>query len=696
MPLNLRQKLGRALIKSGGDINWFVNFLQLAAEEDNAEGIQVASVYSKVAWANIAISIRARNIARADFDLYRGNGDTEVEEGPEWDLFHKSRYGRTGVWEQTEGWRCLRGEAIWIINWDKVGSFPRDIVIVDPMQMSHAVDKRAPWVVTAWEYTPLKIPFAPEEVIHFPMWTPNNMVRGESPFAALSDEVSQEYQAAKGLNRLLSNNSIPGGVITIPGDEMDGEAAQRMIERWEKRHKGQSRAGRVAVLGSGATYQRISLSPQEMQSMEARGWNRETILAKLGIPHAAAMIKDATSTLSGKDTAEQMKALWQLTLIPELKYFEDKVNNDLFKRWKIPITCEFDLSDIYELQTDEDALSNRLRLDVQAGVMTQNEAREIRGMEPVEWGNVWWAPMSLTPVENAIKEEPPALEPSNAPDKPKMENQEPKTVSAFFEKARVLYTKEYRDAHWKSQIDKWERIEIQYAKAIKAWGYGLRQRFLASRTRSVKDEFSPDMIVDIPEGEWAEEDAELQRLSKKYFGMAMDATETQVRDLFKDLGMEISFSIYDTRAVQLLQRRVTKVKDITATMQKQLRGVLGDGISGGWSEEEVANAIRDKFNVLQNRAPTIARTEIGNVINDSRMESFKYVGFEKHEWLSAKDEMVRSPDADPPSPFDHRIDGEEVHIGSPFSNGLLYPNDPSGEAGNVINCRCLTLPTPKD
>ncbi len=509
---------------------------------------------------------------------------------------------------------------------------------------------------------------------------------------ALSYEVSQEYQSSKGISNLLANNSVPGGVITIPGDEMGEEQAQRMIEKWEKRHKGQSRAGRVAVLGSGATYQRISLSPQELQTMEMRGWNRETILAKLGIPHAAAMIKDATSTLSGKDTAEQMKALWQLTLIPELKYFEDKVNNELFKRYKVALSCEFDLTDIYELQVDKEALSNRLRLDVAAGILTQNEAREECGMDPVEWGDVWWAPMSLTPVENAIKEEPilpeESMFPPKKPGKPDDE-EEPKALSALFEKARTLYTKEYRDAHWKATIDKWERIEVQYAKAIKTWGYNLRSHILGYVAHAYKPEAKMSADPDFTGFEWDQEERVLRDVSKKYFGMAMDATNEEMKRLFKDLGLEMgfSFNIWDTRAVQLLQMRVDKVKDITDTIRKELRGVLGDAISSGWSEDETADAIRGKFNIVQNRAPTIARTEIGNVINDSRFESFKYVGFGSTEWLSAKDDRVRPG---------HDIDGEEAPLGQRFSNGLRYPNDPDGEPENVINCRCLTLPVPKD
>jgi len=118
-----------------------------------------------------------------------------------------------------------------------------------------------------------------------------------------------------------------------------------------------------------------------------------------------------------------------------------------------------------------------------------------------------------------------------------------------------------------------------------------------------------------------------------------------------------------------------------------LRVVIGDALEGGWTEQELADKIeagfKTQFNITQNRAQYIARTELGGVINESRNEAFKEVGIQKHEWLSAHDARVRET---------HRIDGQIRTIGERFSNGLLYPNDPSGPPEEIINCRCLALP----
>ena len=65
-------------------------------------------------------------------------------------------------------------------------------------------------------------------------------------------------------------------------------------------------------------------------------------------------------------------------------------------------------------------------------------------------------------------------------------------------------------------------------------------------------------------------------------------------------------------------------------------------------------------------------------------------GFEKHEWMTAIDEMTRDGNN---SDFDHKsCDGQVVAIGKRFSSGLKYPQEDGGAAGNVINCRCETIP----
>ena len=707
----IRQRVGDFITgrkTSGGGANWFLNFLQIAEEEDSAAGgVTIANAYKTVAWVNIAISSRARNLARAPFKLY--SGDTEVEDGPVYELFRK--HG-AALWESTEGWRCIRGEAIWILNWGgaaRVLGIPQQIVVVDPSMMEAKLDPTGTKVML-WVYNGTqKIPFKPEEVVHFPMWNPYDMVRSLPELTPVLNELNQEYLMSRGTAKLLNNQSIPGGIITIPGDEMTEEQAQKVIEKWEKKHRGINRAGRVAVLGSGATYQKISLSPEEMQSSEMRNWNRETVLAKYGVPLAVVGLQNG-GTLSGKDTAEQMKAFWNLTLIPECRFFEAKVKDEMFARFGIDLECEFDTSSLWEMQTDEETLSNRLRMDVSAGVLTINEAREMRGMDPVDWGDTWWKSMGLVDVMEEPEPVPDALAPfagqNNPPkedeedeEEEEPEEEEDKSVGGLFnvtKSRRALYTPEYLDYSWKAQFNPAEAIEAKYAKALKSEFYKMRQDQMhrlmsyggqAAVQQAVVDELAREEL-------WEQYAKRLEFLSRPYLIAGIELTQKELQGLFNDLGLDvgISWDIWDAHAKELMERRLITIKGVVDQTQRGgIRDTLSAAIENGWSVDETADVLRDKWNIPQNRAPTIARTEIAAVINESRVEGFREIGVQKHQWLTARDVFVRG--RDPGDQYDHvSSEGAVRSIGDTFPCGLTMPHDPAGDPGNVINCRCDTLP----
>lgn len=704
----LRQVIAKVLWpdrkKTSYGVDWYIDFLRLAAEEDGAVGgVTAENAYNRIAWLNIAVCARARNLARATFRLY--NGDTEIDGGPEYDLFNFGVYGMTKyqLWEQTEGWRLMRGEAFWLFDAGKMNKAHATISVVDPACMKELKDKTTGQVLMwEWDRNGVKIPFDPIEVIHFPMWNPNDSIRGQSEFLPLAYELDQEHLVAKGHSALLKNQAIPAGVITIPGDEASAETAERAIERWEKKHKGVSRAGSTAVLGSGATYERIAMTPAELQTMEVRGWNRDTILAKLGVPHAAVGLKDAGSTLSGKDTTEQMRAFWNLTLIPDLKYFEEKLDRDFFGRFNLRVEGRFDLSDIPELQEDENQRVDRNLKEVAAGTKLINEVRKELDRDPLPWGDTWWMPISLVPAENREKTlvedreiaREQAQNPPPAPEKPKDEEDEKpaKAIEDLIAKHITkpkIYTPEYRAMHWEIVVKAWEAGEGPFAKDIKSWLYNRRQETIHRLMTTGREDLAA-RYLDPVDPDW---DAQaFKKIAEKHMKRAVGMTGEQMGNLFDNIGLGgISFDIWDTRAVERLAARVNKgtLADLVPEMRDRLRTTIQEGIETGLSEEHMGDAIRARFNQLSAHANTIARTELGGVINDSRIESFLYVGATEHEWLSAKDEKVRQP---PESPFNHAIDGETRKISETFSNGLFYPNDPGGEAGNVINCRCLTLP----
>jgi HK97 family phage portal protein len=362
-----------------------------------------AYLYS--AWVHIAVSILIRNIARADFVIKKeGN---EVKTGPLYELFRRpnAALSRFDLWKETAAWWHIEGEAFWWFGPDYTAGLPKELYVLNPRRLHHegydsgTVHGGITGKTRRWFYqadTGL-IPILQDELIHFRDWNPWNAVRGVNPLAALALELEQDYYANKANSTLLKNNAVPMGILKTD-QSIRPEEADAIERRWEGKY-GAVKAGRkIAVLGKGTEFKPLSFSPDVVKLFELKRWNLYTILAKYGIPPRVANINDKTTSLSGKDTAEQHAAFWKYTLIPALKQFEHILETQFFVRYGLKETGMFDLSDIPELQESEDAQSNRDIAEINAGLKTINEVLKERGKEPKPWGDIWYRPKNLIPI----------------------------------------------------------------------------------------------------------------------------------------------------------------------------------------------------------------------------------------------------------------------------------------------------------
>jgi HK97 family phage portal protein len=348
----------------------------------------VGDTYLLHAWVNIAVNILIRNIARADFRIKMNGND--INTGVMYELFRRpnSVQSRYDLWKETAAWWFIEGEAFWWFGSDYAGGIPKEIYVLDPRKMRHvdaypqeiSFNRRTP--NRRWFYqTGIDlIPILSDELIHFREWNPWNPVRGVNPLISLSLELEQDYFANKANSQLLKHNAIPQGILKTE-QTLRPEEADQIERRWESKY-GQIKAGRkIAVLGKGTNFEALSFTPEVVKLFELKRWNLYTILAKYGIPPRVANINDKTTSLSGKDTAEQHSAFWKYTLIPILRQYEQILESQFFVRFGLKEQGIFDLRDIPELQESEDAQSKRDIAEINAGLKTINDVLKERGKE---------------------------------------------------------------------------------------------------------------------------------------------------------------------------------------------------------------------------------------------------------------------------------------------------------------------------
>lgn len=134
-----------------------------------------------------------------------------------------------------------------------------------------------------------------------------------------------------------------------------------------------------------------------------------------------------------------------------------------------------------------------------------------------------------------------------------------------------------------------------------------------------------------------------------------------------------------------------KIAGIDATTQAAIQKALQDGVEQGMSVQDMADMIANGKipNMDKARALRIARTEVVGASNAGSITGAREMGIEglKKKWLVALDGRERPTHAQvsaatifAPIGIDDRF-----NVGGSLMD---YPGDPSGEASEVVNCRC--------
>lgn len=162
----------------------------------------------------------------------------------------------------------------------------------------------------------------------------------------------------------------------------------------------------------------------------------------------------------------------------------------------------------------------------------------------------------------------------------------------------------------------------------------------------------------------------------------------------KEVGVNLSYTMLNQDSIhRALTNRIsglawTERMGVNRTEAVvQIRQSIARGLIQGESYKDMANRIGERLEVDMNKSLRIARTEGHRVVEESSYDSLKHAEEEgviaKKMWVASIDSSTRDSHAD--------LDGETVGIDEPFSNGLMYPGEASGEPEEIINCRCTTV-----
>ncbi len=106
---------------------------------------------------------------------------------------------------------------------------------------------------------------------------------GMDPITSMRVSLELAQSAAQFGANFFTNGAAPSGVISVKGPG-DKTKARELKDTWESGHAGVANAHRPAVLFGGATWQQISISPENAQFLATRASTREEICGWMGVP----------------------------------------------------------------------------------------------------------------------------------------------------------------------------------------------------------------------------------------------------------------------------------------------------------------------------------------------------------------------------------------------------------------------------
>lgn len=245
-----------------------------------------------------------------------------------------------------------------------------------------------------------RVRFEPHEIVHGKLFNLLSPWYGMTPFAALRRVVQANVSADEWNEVFFNNSAIPAGVLQSKEEHLPDEEVQRLRTYWEQAHRGVRKAWRTAITWGGLEYKAISPTHKEMGFAELDDRTRDKILGVLGVPRPHYdNLTYATSYIQDRD-------FWTKTIQP------------LLNRVGMTLNAQFlpHFADAHGLNFDEDpeaamvswdysavgAMSDLLGEQEEAyntaignGSMLINEARKLRGQDPVPWGDTWHGPLTI-------------------------------------------------------------------------------------------------------------------------------------------------------------------------------------------------------------------------------------------------------------------------------------------------------------
>ena len=676
--------------------------------------------------------------------------DRIVESGPVYDLLFSNP---AMTWERfltdTVGHYALSRDVFWVFI-DTEGRRPKEIMVVSGTQMKPVTHNRRPnGVLIGWEFRGRngeRAYFDIDDVHQWKNFNPYDKFHGLGPATASKLSIDYSYAASLFNTASLENAAEPGAILTTPG-KLDEDQIRLIRSQWDSRHAGPAKAKRTAVLSGGLDVKTIAMKLRDMEIAKIGQMSDVKLCATFGvnpelvgiiteaqyshgpaqrdfifntiIPLAALFGGELTSGIISRFLSSESRSVE----LKDSKTYKGYRTRSLMKkpvyrkaRYKAvnsqqQVFAWFDIDQHPTVQEAQRETSEKVLKFTESGVPLNDliEAHDLP-YEQVPWGDDWWIGMGQVPASYALEAGLEGITGPSLAEGDTSGEDDGKAVSDILGdmkdliaelKAQDSFTKsdeQQRLRIWQNWVVSWAGIEREYNESMRKF-FLRQQRILIDKLKKVlagskSVKATPDEIIARVVFDLKIENTKLKVIHQTFFKKASELgarqTLTEAGGLTGDALTEAADQVQRTNAVKAkLTISTHKIVKVNQTTQNMIAKQLRHGLEAGEGLNELTKRLQKASGFNRKRAQRIARTSTAGAVDTGRHEGMRHAGVELKSWITSGDNDVRPSHVAAGSKY-----ASGIPLDQPFVVGgesLMYPSDPSGSAGNIINCRCLHI-----
>jgi HK97 family phage portal protein len=645
-PLNLFRKTYTAILPF---LSSSINFTKGKGEFLNYNEISL--------YVNRAVAIRAQKVGEIKFVMTDSKGE-QVDRNPFLDALNNPNDFLTGkqFWSLAQTYYDLVGEVY--IYVEKNGELFADdkkikLHLLRPDLVIKNLDSNQVSIVN-YTYTSgtTTVTYPRDQIIYWYNPNPKNQLNGVSLLTSGVRSIQTEVELSEYHAKVIKNGGQVDGVFKFKG-ALSKVQYQEMKEQYKSEHSTAKNAGMPLFLGGDADYIRMGLNPAELSFLESKRATLDDISILTGVPKE---ILGVTNGATYANADASIAVFLREIIKPRLVELTEVLD------WRF-IPEEYDLTFVDPTPEDVDRKLKIVETANTTNSATINEKRGMLGLEPltIKEADEIYIPFNLTPLSYS----------------PTPTEETTKQVKKKSNLEHPFRNVEIRRKYAEVQVKRLDKTVVTFRKVIKEY-FDEQKRRIINQLAERKQFKKKDLLGDV-----FNESLEITLAKNTVLPLLRKYVQEAGIDTFEFLGSDFNFSVTGDIATWVDNRANVFAKEITDTTFKKLGREFTESFDENETRQQLIDRIQGVYDGFdESRATTIARTEVHAAVQKGNLEAFKQAGFTIKIWVWGIGVQggIRE---------DHQaMDGEEVPINQPFSNGLMFPGDPAGDPAETINCEC--------